>query len=128
MQMMVMVTTMMALMVRWGNVFDKTSRISKIKFFYNFFPRAKLWQFWQARLLPCSLFAAIPVWPDVEIKRSLNVTIKSLKSQHSSSYLKGVFFKVAQKVNVNFLGNFSEDICDQKLSKIAQSGHSRCYR
>ena len=34
-----------------------------------------------------------------------------------------MFFKVAQKVNID-VGNFSEKICDHKLSKIAQSGHT----
>ena len=40
----------------------------------------------------------LPVWPDVEIKRSPNLTISSLKSSHRSFYLKGMFVKVAQKV------------------------------
>ena len=63
------------------------------------------------------------MWPNVEIKRSPNFTISSLKSCHSSVYLKGVFFKGAHKVN-EYLGNLSEKICHQNLSKIAQSGHT----
>ena len=55
-------------------------------------------------------------------KRSPNFTISSLKSNHSL-YWKGMFFKVPQKVN-KYLCNFSEKLCQQNLSKIAQSGHT----
>ena len=36
-----------------------------------------------------------------------------------------MFFKVAQTVNT-FLCKISEKICHQRLSKIAQSGHTEC--
>ena len=61
------------------------------------------------------------VWQDVEIKRNPNFTICSRKSCNSSFFLKGMFSKVAQKVNI-YLGSFSEKMFDLKLSKIAQSG------
>ena len=48
----------------------------------------------------------------------LYFTTSSLKI---TFYLKGMFFKVAPKVKI-YLGNFSEKICHQKVSKIAQSG------
>ena len=58
-------------------------------------------------------------------KRSPNFTISSLKSNHSL-YWKGMFFKVPQKVN-KYLCNFSEKLCQQNLSKIAQSGHTGTF-
>ena len=57
------------------------------------------------------------VWPDVETKISPNFTISSLKISHRSFYLKGMFFKVDQKIN-KYLGNFSEKLCHQNISKI----------
>ena len=64
-----------------------------------------------------------PGWPDVKIKRSPKFTISSLKSRLSSFHSNRMFSKVAQKVNI-YLGNCSEKICHQNLSKIAQSGHT----
>ena len=42
---------------------------------------------------------------------------------HNIFYLTGMFFKEAKKVKT-YLGNLSEMICRQKLSKIAHSGHT----
>ena len=47
------------------------------------------------------------VWPDVKIKRSPNLTTSSTNGSHSSFYLKGMLFKVAQKVHFD-LGYLSE--------------------
>ena len=47
------------------------------------------------------------VWPDVEIKRSPNFTISSLKISHNSVFLNGMFFKVAPKFHL-YMGNFSK--------------------
>ena len=43
------------------------------------------------------------VWPDVEMKRSLNFTISSLKRSQSSFYLKGIFFKRSPKAQHIFV-------------------------
>ena len=43
-----------------------------------------------------------PVWPDVEIKSNPSFSIRSLKSRHCSFYFKGMYFKVAQIVNINW--------------------------
>ena len=45
------------------------------------------------------------------------ITTSSLKSSHRSFYLKGMFFKIAQKVN-KYLCSFREKSCHQNLSKL----------
>ena len=70
----------------------------------------------------CCSCTYLEVRPDVEIKRSPNA-ISCLTSSQSSFNWKGMFFKVAQKVNI-CLENSSEKICHQKLSKLSQSGHT----
>ena len=67
------------------------------------------------------------VWPDVEIKRDPNFTIKSLKSNHSRFYLKGTFFKVTIKSHHLFWATLAEKICHQKLSKNPIWSHWQCH-
>ena len=56
-------------------------------------------------------------------KKSPNFSISSLKSNHSSFYLKRMQNQSIQIVN-KYLDNLSEKLCHKNLSKIAQSGHT----
>ena len=55
------------------------------------------------------------VWPDVEIKKSVEISKRCTKNGHGSFYLKIDVFKVGQN-----LGYFSKKISRQELSNFAQ--------
>ena len=62
------------------------------------------------------------IWMSNSVTRCWNIkspsfTISRLKSSHSSFLFKRDVFKVAQKVNTLYLGNFSEKICHQNFQK-----------
>ena len=67
-----------------------------------------------------------PVWPDVGVKSSPNFSKSYPRSSHNSFYVRVRFFKIAQN-DANNLGYFCEKFCHQKLSKIAQSGHTGAH-
>ena len=59
----------------------------------------------------------------LELKGSPNVNKSCPNKRNSSSYIKWSFFKGPQKSPI-LMGYFGSQICNQELSKIAQSGHT----
>ena len=72
---------------------------------------------WKQRWLLAS------VWPDAGIKINPNFLVLAQKVTKVAFYYIVIYFKIAQKVS-KCLGHFSEKICYQELSKIAQTGYT----